>query len=84
MARRNATGEHRSQLPGNSRRVARNDDLFSAAGMRRSRDACDLMFFGRRNAMLEQFERIMLTDESRGGELSNAARFLLRSPKLGT
>jgi hypothetical protein len=23
--------------------------------------ACDLMFFGRRNAMLEQFERIMLT-----------------------
>ena len=42
---------------------ARNDDLFSAAGMRRSRDACDLMFFGRRNAMLEQFERNMLTQE---------------------
>lgn len=43
--------------------VGRNDDLFSAAGMRRSRDACDLMFFGRRNAMLEQFERNMLTQE---------------------
>lgn len=43
--------------------VGRNDDLFSAAGMRRSRDACELVFFGRRNAMLEQFERIMRHQE---------------------
>ena len=40
------------------------------------------MFFERRNAMLEQFERIMRTSRVGGGELSNAARFLLRSLKL--